>query len=236
MFPLRDINKSHTVPFVNLTFIAINVLVFFFELSLGEEGLENLFRTIGLVPYKFLDDFGPGQIATIFTSMFLHGGWMHLLSNMWALYIFGDNIEDRMGHARYFAFYILCGIAAALTQVFASAGSHIPTVGASGAIAGVLGGYIVLFPGARVLAAIPIFYIIRFVEVPAILYLGFWFASQFFTGVASLGATTEDGSGGVAWWAHIGGFVLGVVLVKIFEKRGGNKGMAEERDSYDRYY
>lgn len=232
MFPLKDINKSNSVPFVNLTFIAINVLVFLFEVSLGEPGLEELFKTSGLVPNHFVNDFGPGQVATIFTSMFLHGGWMHLLSNMWALYIFGDNVEDRMGHFQYFVFYILCGIAAALTQVYISTNSFIPTVGASGAIAGVLGGYIVLFPHARVLAAIPIFYIIRLVEVPAIFYLGFWFVSQFFTGVASLGAQ-EDAGGGVAWWAHIGGFALGVILVKLFEKRNGG---GAERDPYDRYY
>lgn len=232
MFPLRDINKSNTFPFVNLAIIVINVLVFLFELSLAEPGLDEFFKDFGLVPRHFVSDFGASAIGTIFSSMFLHGGWMHLISNMWALHIFGDNIEDRVGHVKYVFFYLLCGIAAALTQVFVSSNSSIPTVGASGAIAGVLGGYIVLFPGARVLAILPIFFIIRLVEVPAVVYLGFWFISQFFTGVASLGAAAEDAGGGVAWWAHIGGFIMGVMLVKIFEKR--NRG--QSRDRYDRYY
>ncbi len=232
MFPLRDSNKSDTFPFVNLTIIVLNVLVFLFELTLGEPGVEELFRNYALVPRHFLEDLGVFQVSTLFFSMFMHAGWMHLISNMWALHIFGDNIEDKLGHLKYLLFYLICGIAAGVSQVAISPNSSVPTVGASGAIAGVLGAYIILFPGARVLAALPIFYIIKLVELPAIVYLGFWFVSQFFTGVASLGAKTDDG-GGVAWWAHIGGFAAGLVLVKIFEKRGGKR---SESNPYDRYY
>jgi membrane associated rhomboid family serine protease len=143
---------------------------------------------------------------------------MHLISNMWALFIFGDNIEDKLGHLGYLIFYLACGVCAGLTQVFMSQGSVIPTVGASGAIAGVLGGYIVCYPTARVLTAIPIFFIIRLIEVPAAVYLGFWFLSQFFTGFASIAREAGE-EGGVAWWAHVGGFVAGVVLVKLMGMR-----------------
>lgn len=233
MIPLRDTNPSKTVPFINYILIAINCIVFLFELTFGER-LDELFQVVALVPASFLSHLGPMEIATIYTSMFLHGGWMHLISNMWALFIFGDNIEDRLGHFKYLLFYLLCGTAAALTQVFMSAGSMIPTVGASGAIAGVLGGYILLFPHARVVGLLPLGYLTRMVEVPALVYLGFWFGTQFFTGVASLGAPVEDGGGGIAWWAHIGGFAAGLVMVKIFEKR--ERSMAIDNNPNDRYY
>lgn len=143
---------------------------------------------------------------------------MHLISNMWALFIFGDNIEDKLGHFGYFIFYLLCGVCAGLTQVFMSQGSAVPTIGASGAIAGVLGGYIISYPTARVLTAIPIFIVIRLVEIPASVYLGFWFISQFFTGFASI-AREPGEEGGIAWWAHVGGFIAGLILVKIMSFR-----------------
>lgn len=215
MFPLRDSQPSGSIAFITYLIIAINVLVFLFEVSLGDHGLSVFLRNFGLVPEVFIQQFGPYEIFTLFSCMFLHGGWMHLISNMWALFIFGDNIEDKLGHFGYLVFYLACGVCAGLTQVFMSQGSVIPTVGASGAIAGVLGGYIICYPTARVLTAIPIFFIIRLIEVPAAVYLGFWFLSQFFTGFASIAKETGE-EGGVAWWAHVGGFVAGVVLVKVF--------------------
>jgi len=218
MFPLRDSQPSGSIPFITYLIIAVNVLVFLFEISLGDQGLSVFLRNFGLVPEVFIQQFGPYEIFTLFSCMFLHGGWMHLISNMWALFIFGDNIEDKLGHIGYLIFYLACGVCAGLTQVFMSQGSVIPTVGASGAIAGVLGGYIVCYPTARVLTAIPIFFIIRLIEVPAAVYLGFWFLSQFFTGFASIAREAGE-EGGVAWWAHVGGFVAGVVLVKVMGMR-----------------
>lgn len=226
MFPLRDSQPSGTIPLVTYLIIAINVLVFLFEASLGDHDLSIFFRSFGLVPEVFVQQFGPYEIFTLFSCMFLHGGWMHLISNMWALFIFGDNIEDKLGHFGYLFFYLACGVCAGLTQVFMSQGSVIPTVGASGAIAGVLGGYIVCYPTARVLTAIPIFFIIRLIEVPAAVYLGFWFISQFFTGFASIAKEAGE-EGGVAWWAHVGGFVAGVVLVKLMSIR------SKDTDSYN---
>ncbi len=218
MFPLRDSQPSGSIPFVTYLIIAINVIVFLFEVSLGDRGLASFLKNFGLVPLLFLQQFGAYEIFTLFSCMFLHGGWMHLLSNMWALFIFGDNIEDKLGHFGYLLFYLGCGACAGLTQVFMSQSSTVPTVGASGAIAGVLGGYIISYPTARVLTAIPIFFIIRLIEVPAAVYLGFWFLSQFFTGFASIARESGE-EGGIAWWAHVGGFVAGVILVKLMSFR-----------------
>lgn len=218
MFPLRDSQPSGTIPFVTYLIIAINVLLFLFEVSLGDQDLSTFLRNFGLVSEDFLQQFGPYQVFTLFSCMFLHGGWMHLISNMWALFIFGDNIEDKLGHFGYIFFYLLCGVCAGLTQVFMSQGSAVPTIGASGAIAGVLGGYIISYPTARVLTAIPIFIVIRLVEIPASVYLGFWFISQFFTGFASI-AREPGEEGGIAWWAHVGGFIAGLILVKIMSFR-----------------
>lgn len=224
MFPLRDSQPSGTIPFITYLLIAANIVVFLFEVMLGDTALEQFFKSFGLVPLLFLQNFGPYEVFTLFSCMFLHGGWMHLLSNMWALFIFGDNIEDKLGHFGYLWFYLACGVLAGLTQVFMSANSTTPTIGASGAIAGVLGAYIVSFPTARVLTAIPIFIIIRLIEVPAMVYLGFWFISQFFTGFASIAKETGE-EGGVAWWAHVGGFVAGAILVKLIGliKQGSNR-------------
>lgn len=214
MFPLRDSTPSGTFPMITYLIIVINVVAFLVELTMGDRQLEQFFKSFGLVPELFLQQFGPYEIFTLFSCMFLHGGWMHLISNMWALFIFGDNIEDRLGHFGYLTFYLACGVCAGLTQVAMSQGSTTPTIGASGAIAGVLGGYIICYPTARVLTAIPILFIIRLIEVPAAIYLGFWFISQFFTGFASIGRETGE-EGGIAWWAHVGGFIAGSVLVKV---------------------
>ena len=221
MIPLRDKNPTQRVPFVNISIIIINVAAFVYEVSLGPQ-LEGFFFQFGLVPQSFLASISSYEIITnsitpLFTSMFLHGGWMHLGGNMLYLWIFGDNVEDKIGHGRYLLFYLLCGIAASFVHVLIEPSSTIPTVGASGAISGILGAYLIMFPRARVVTVIPIFVFLHVAELPAIFVLGFWFVIQFFNGILSLGYQTA-GMGGVAWWAHIGGFVAGLALVIPFRK------------------
>ncbi|MBI1806582.1 MAG: rhomboid family intramembrane serine protease [Ignavibacteria bacterium] len=221
MIPLRDANPSNTVPFVNYTLIVVNVVVFLFEVSLGRH-FQNLIFTFGVVPARMFGEnqslyLGVSTVIPLFTSMFLHGGWLHLLGNMLFLYVFGDNVEDRFGHAKYLVFYLLAGIAAALTQAFINTRSEVPMVGASGAIAGILGAYILMFPTAKVSTLIPIFFFFQIVELPAFLFLGIWFLMQIFSGVMTLGIGGD--AGGVAWWAHIGGFAIGVVMVPLLKKR-----------------
>jgi membrane associated rhomboid family serine protease len=218
MIPIRDSVKSSTVPVINYIIIALNALVFAYELSLGDL-LDNFIRTFGLTPAAFFTALSTadviGIVFPVFTSMFIHGGLMHFAGNMWFLYIFGDNVQDSMGYSRYIVFYLLCGIAAALTQIFLNPDSQVPMVGASGAIAGVMGAYMVLYPRGKVLTLIPIFFFIQLVRVPAVVFLLIWIGLQTIQGVASLGM---DISGGVAWWAHIGGFIAGIVLIFLFRK------------------
>jgi membrane associated rhomboid family serine protease len=221
MIPLRDKNPSRTIPFVNYVLIILNIIVFLFEISLGK-AMEQFIYTFGVVPSYLMNDIhtlsiGVGTVMPFFTSMFLHGGWMHLLGNMLFLYVFGDNVEDRLGHWKYFIFYLIAGIAAAASQVFVSPNSEIPMVGASGAIAGVLGSYIILFPRARVLTLIPIFIFLQVIELPAFLFLGIWFLIQIISGTFALGIGAD--AGGVAWWAHIGGFVSGIIMLPFLKKR-----------------
>jgi membrane associated rhomboid family serine protease len=215
MIPLRDTIPSRRFPVVNTAIIVLNVLVFLFESALGPEQLDQFIWQWGLVPADFWRGGGIGRWLPLFTSVFMHGGWWHLISNMLALYIFGDNVEDRLGPFRYVLFYLVSGLAASTAHLVAYAGSSIPTVGASGAIAGVLGAYLILYPHSRVLTLIPIFYFIRIVEIPASIYLGFWFISQLFNGLFALTATDVFQTGGVAWWAHIGGFVFGLGVIKL---------------------
>jgi membrane associated rhomboid family serine protease len=221
MFPLKDTIPSRSFPIVNWMLIGLNIVVFLGELKANSRGiLEALVFAFGVIPARFAIYHDAHELATLFTSMFMHGGWMHLLSNMLALYIFGDNIEDRMGSAKYLIFYLLCGLAAGLTHIYFNINSTMPSIGASGAIAGVLGAYLLLFPRSRVITLIPIFILPFFVEIPAIVYLGFWFVSQLFNGAMQIvqSAYTADAmeTGGVAWWAHIGGFVAGMLLVWVF--------------------
>jgi membrane associated rhomboid family serine protease len=214
MFPLQDTVQSRSFPVVNWMLIALNVFIFFVLLSLGP--LAEVYVTIfGLVPARLLTYPGPLEFLTLFTSMFLHGGWAHLISNMMALYIFGDNVEDRMGSGRYLLFYLLCGLAAAFVHIAFNPNSLIPTVGASGAISGVLAAYLILFPTARVITLVPLFFLPWFVEIPAVFYLGFWFVSQLLNGILTIVAGVQA-FGGVAWWAHVGGFLAGLVLVRPF--------------------
>lgn len=221
MIPLRDNIPSRRVPIVNTSLIVLNVVVFLFQsMAMGPDSLFRFASTWGLVPTRFWEVGGLRSWVTLVTSMFLHGGWWHLISNMLALYIFGDNIEDRVGHGRYLLFYLISGIAAGGTHLVAYAQSPIPTVGASGAIAGVLGAYLVLYPRARVLTLVPIFFFIRLIEIPAMIYLGFWFVSQLFNGLFALAAgDIVFQSGGVAWWAHIGGFVFGAAVIRLIASR-----------------
>ncbi|HEY6951001.1 MAG TPA: rhomboid family intramembrane serine protease [Bacteroidota bacterium] len=216
MIPLRDKNPTRLVPYVNVSFIIINVLVFAYELTQGGS-IDDLIRRFAVIPANITLSFGGHHLSitalrSLFTSMFFHAGWLHLGGNMLYLWVFGDNVEDKLGHARYVIFYLLCGIVSSALYVYVDPHSQVPTIGASGAISGVLGAYILLFPKARVLTVIPIFIFLQFVELPAILVLGLWFVLQLFSGLASLGQQTAEG-GGVAWWAHIGGFAAGLVLI-----------------------
>jgi membrane associated rhomboid family serine protease len=216
MIPLRDTNRSRTIPFITILFIVLNGVVFLFELSLGRQ-LTKLFFIFGVVPsHYFSSQYWERTgllvgLLPLLTSMFLHGGWLHFLGNMLYLWIFGDNVEDRLGHWRFIVFYLVCGLAAALLHIITNPSSKLPTVGASGAIAGVLGAYLVLYPGSRVLTLVPILFFFQLIELPALLFLGFWFVMQFFSGAMSL--TAGGDVGGTAWWAHIGGFCAGILFV-----------------------
>jgi membrane associated rhomboid family serine protease len=205
---------------VNYGIIAANVLVFLFQSSLSPVAFEQFLGVFALTP-AHLSLSAPWTWLTLFSSMFMHGGWFHLISNMWTLYIFGDNVEDRMGSGRFLVFYLLAGLAAAFAQVAVMPDSQIPTVGASGAIAGILGAYFLLYPRARVLTVIPVVILPWIVRIPAVLYLGVWFLSQLSSGLLSLGAAGQFG--GIAWWAHIGGFVFGLILVRLFTRRRRTK-------------
>jgi membrane associated rhomboid family serine protease len=214
MIPIRDLNPTRITPWVSWGFILVNVLVFLYQVMLGPE--EQAFVLAwGLVPRRLVQEADPAAVATVFTSMFMHGGWLHILGNMWFLHIFGDNVEENLGPVRFVAFYLLAGVAAAATQILVDPSSHVPMVGASGAIAGVLAGYLVLFPRARVVALVPIFIFLQFMQIPAVVFIALWFVLQFFSGLGSLGA---GGHGGVAYWAHIGGFVAGLVLVLLMRR------------------
>ena len=211
MIPLYDTLHSRRFPVVNWMLIGVNALVFLYELSLSPAALDRLTRTWGLVPVQLLAH--PTALwITIFTSMFLHGGWFHIISNMWVLFIFGDNIEDRLGGTLYLIFYLLSGVAAAVMEAFILPKSPVPTIGASGAIAGVLGAYLVLYPRAKIASLVPILFIFTIIDIPAFLFLLFWFVSQLFSGWLTLQGAAGSG---VAWWAHVGGFLFGMLAVGI---------------------
>jgi membrane associated rhomboid family serine protease len=217
MIPIRDTIRAETYPIVNSLIIAVNVLFFFVEMSQGQ-ALNKFIYIYGLVPARYAIPeisayFTTGQqVISFLTFMFLHGGFVHLLGNMWSLYIFGDNVEDRLGHLRYLMFYLLCGLASGVSHLVLNWDSKIPTIGASGAIAGVMGAYFILYPRAKVLTLVPIFFFFQFFELPAFFFLGIWFLFQF---LSAAGASAE--AGGIAWWAHIGGFVFGIVFLKLFQ-------------------
>ena len=221
MIPIRDTIPHRHFPLAVWALIAINAFMFLRELALPPEAAEQFIYLFGLVPARFTHaawaarvGFPPLDYWPFLTTMFLHGGWLHIIGNMWFLYLFGDNVEDRMGPLRFLAFYLLCGLAAGIVHVVTNPASTVPAVGASGAIAGVMGAYIALFPRARIVAMFPIFFYPVFFQVPAFVYLGFWFLMQFFSG--TLAIATQREVSGIAWWAHVGGFAAGILTFWIF--------------------
>jgi membrane associated rhomboid family serine protease len=223
VLPIRDNIPSRRFPAATLSIIAVNTFVFLWELQLGPRRLERAFVDLAIIPIRYSNPdiahfFSLGeQIRPFFSSMFLHGGWLHLIGNMWTLWIFGDNVEDMLGRGRFFALYLASGVVAALMHIYTNLGSQVPTIGASGAIAGVMGAYFRFFPQARVETVIPPFIFGPFFVLPAVLFLGWWFLLQFFNGALSLGAG-GNGFGGIAWWAHVGGFAFGVAVC-LFARR-----------------
>ena len=219
MIPIGDSTRRHTIPYVNLGIIIASVLVFLYELSLSTIDVGRFFQDWGVIPVQLVDWLESPSVveepSTVVTSMFIHGGWLHLIGNMLFLWVFGDNVEDAMGHVRYLVFYLLAGLAATTLQVFIDQESFIPMVGASGAIAGVLGAYLVLYPRATVSVVIPLLWFFGAFPVPAAFLIIFWFLLQLLSGVASLGAAAGV-TEGIAFWAHVGGFIAGVVLVGAF--------------------
>jgi hypothetical protein len=227
MIPIRDDTPRYSTPYVTYFIIALNVLVFLFELSVemqGPRALNSLIHEFGVVPRHFIrvatgPGFSlPGLFLPILTSMFLHAGWLHIIGNMWFLWIFGDNIEDYLGHFLYLLFYLVTGFAAAFSHIVLNAGSNVPSVGASGAIAGVMGAYFILYPRARVLTLVPLIAFVTFWWLPAWVMLGYWFVVQFLMGTVTSIAESQS-TGGVAVWAHVGGFVAGIVLIKLLPER-----------------
>ncbi len=221
MIPLHDDNPTKIIPVLTIGFIVTCVLVFFYQVSLPREPGHLFVLRYGAIPAVVFGEArlppelaGLPAVASLVTSMFLHGGWMHLIGNMLYLWIFGNNIEDVMGHGRFIVFYLTCGILAALSHALTDSSSQVPMVGASGAISGVLGAYLLLFPRAQVMVFIPVFFFVRLMYVPAGFVLGFWFLLQLLSGSASLG----QGGGGVAWFAHVGGFIAGMALIGLFKR------------------
>jgi membrane associated rhomboid family serine protease len=221
VIPLRDVIPSRTTPYITVTIILLNALAWLYEVSMPEPALSRFLYIYGVVPAAF-------SPATLITSMFLHGSWSHVIGNMWYLWIFGDNVEDRVGHGRFIIFYLLCGIAAAMGQIVMDPNSTLPTIGASGAIAGVMGAYFVLYPHSRVLTLIPWIFL-QVVELPAVFLLGVWFLMQLLN-AGTIAVTASTQGGGVAFAAHVAGFVVGVIAIFFFRRR--------DRDYWDRaeYY
>lgn len=245
MIPIRDTLRSRSFPLVTWLLVIANVLIFVLvELPLGQTQLNQLIGTYGVTPslcaVPILNVFSSASIPglgvlfqgcaiPLITSIFLHGGWLHIIGNMWILIIFGDNVEDRMGSIRFLIYYLICGAVSGLTQAFIAPTSPVPAIGASGAIAGVLAAYLVFFPGARVVTFIPLFILPWFVNIPALIFIAIWFLLQFFNGVLALNGSN---SGGIAYWAHVGGFLCGLLLVRVFAGRSRNR----PRSYPDEYY
>jgi membrane associated rhomboid family serine protease len=211
MIPLRDTERSSSPPVITVLLIVVNAVVFMYELSLDPFSRNHLISVYGVVPDHF-------RYVSLVTSMFFHGGWMHIIGNMWFLWIFGDNVEDILGHGQYLLFYLLCGVAAGLAHVMFNPDSNLPTIGASGAIAGVMGAYLVKFPHSRILTLVPIFFFLTTFELPAAFVLIYWFVIQLFSGAGSV-AYSNASQGGTAWFAHIGGFLAGIALIYILPTR-----------------
>ena len=219
MIPLRDTRPSNSMPVVTVFIIAVNVLVFLYMYSLDSYSTNAFISEYAVIPARF-------HASALITSMFLHGGWMHIIGNMWFLWIYGDNVEDVLGHGKYLVFYLLCGVIAALTQYAISPDSRIPTLGASGAIAGVMGAYLIKFPHSRILTLIPIIFFFTTIEIPAVFILVYWFLLQFVSGIGSIGYSNAS-QGGVAFFAHVGGFIAGMILVNVM---GAKERYSRRRD------
>ena len=224
MIPLKDTIQKIGFPLTTWALILVNGAIFIFQISLPKDVMENFFYLFGLVPARYshpkwaiLHGLTFDDYLSFLTNMFLHGGWLHIIGNMWFLYLFGSSVEDRLGHIRFLIFYLLAGIAASATFFVLDIHSTVPEIGASGAIAGVMGAYILMFPGAKILTLIPVFFFPLFLELSAFFYIGFWFFLQLFSGTLSF--TSQGSSGGVAWWAHVGGFITGIVLLPFFRRR-----------------
>ncbi len=220
MIPLKNLSPRLTFPAMTLLLIIANVLVFIYQVSLPDRAAEAFINLYGMVPARVSLALAGQHHVTfeqalipLLTSMFLHGGWLHILGNMWFLWIFGGQVEDRLGHFTYLVFYVVCGLGSGVAQLAFSWGSKIPAIGASGAIAGVLGAYIVFFPSSRILTLVPLFIIWFTVQIPALVFIGLWFLIQFLSGISSVSAASM---GGVAWWAHVGGFLLGVLIAQFY--------------------
>jgi len=224
MIPIRDTIPSRRKPVITFAIIVACSAVFALELAIGPHALDGFMYLFGLVPAHYsLPAWrqwagSPQSLWPFGTYMFLHGGWLHLIGNMWFLWLFGDNVEDRLGRPRFLVFYLSCGFAAALVQFALSPGSDVPLVGASGAISGVMGAYFLLYPGARIVTLVPVFIFIQLIEIPAFVFLGIWFLLQFSGGTSQL-AVSSAHSGGVAFWAHVGGFLAGMILLRAFTPR-----------------
>ncbi|MCZ2155424.1 MAG: rhomboid family intramembrane serine protease [Bryobacterales bacterium] len=208
MIPLRDTEPSYSKPYMVMALIAVNAAVFFYQLSLPPQALERFVSTWALVPDRLV-------LHSLLTSMFLHGGWLHIIGNMWFLWIFGDNIEDVLGHGQFLVFYLVCGFLSAIAHVVMNLGSPVPTLGASGAIAGVMGAYMAKFPRSRILTLIPIFIFFTTIEIPAPFLLLYWLLIQIVSGTFAAGQSAL--ASGTAWFAHIGGFVAGFLLIRLFK-------------------
>ncbi len=236
MIPLRDDIPSRRFPLVTTSLIVVNVIVFLMELSLGSD-LDQALLGWAIVPVRYTvpeiaRQFSlPEQIVPFFSSMFLHGGWLHLIGNMWTLWIFGDNVEDRVGRFNFLGFYLLGGLVAGVIHILTNAASGLPTIGASGAIAAVMGAYFRFYPHARVETIIPPFILGPIFEVPAVIFLGWWFLLQLFNGTLTLTAR-PDQFGGVAWWAHIGGFLFGVWIASLALRRGRRQEVEVEGEEF----
>lgn len=227
MIPIRDDTPRYSTPYVTYLLIGLNTLIFLFEVSLSPPAREAFVYQFGVEPLRVLASLGlanvyvpHASVLPLFTSMFLHASWLHLIGNMWVLWIFGDNIEDYLGHFSYLVFYIVSGLAASVAHVLLNANSTVPSVGASGAIAGVMGAYFLLFPSARVLTLVPLIIFFTFIWLPAWIVLGYWFVLQFLSGAATaIAYSGREGGGGIAFWAHVGGFLAGIVMIKLMPQR-----------------
>jgi len=218
MIPLRDENPTRTFSFVTVALIILNSIIFFYELSLGNL-LETAIRRFTIIPHDFINYLNLSQFFSLISSMFLHGSFLHLAGNMFYLWIFGNNIEDALGHLKFLTYYLLCGISASLVHILTQPHSILPTIGASGAIAGILGAYFILFPRAKILTLLPFFYFFRIVRVPAFFFLGLWIVLQAFFGLTASAIGGVPGEGGIAWLAHIGGFLAGILFLPLFYRR-----------------